>query len=93
MVNCELVCLIFEQDDSSPCGLLMSYGPEMPDYFRKAASYADKILNGAKPADASRAAGPSQAGDQSPRSSNEATYVAFRPKAHMTVRDSDPKPT
>ena len=93
MVNCELVCLIFEQDDSSPCGLLMSYGPDMPDYFRKAAGCADKMLNGARPADASRAAGPSQAGDQSPRSSNEATYVAFRPKAHMTVRDSDPKPT
>ena len=31
----------------------------------QAAGYADKILNGAKPADASRAAGPSQAGDQS----------------------------
>ena len=44
MVNCELVCLIFEQDDSSPCGLLMSYGSDMPDYFRKATGYADKSL-------------------------------------------------
>jgi putative tryptophan/tyrosine transport system substrate-binding protein len=28
----------------------MSYGPDMRDYFRKAAGY-DKILHGAKPAD------------------------------------------
>jgi putative ABC transport system substrate-binding protein len=32
-------------------GSLMSYGPNLPDLFRRAGDYVDRILRGAKPAD------------------------------------------
>jgi putative ABC transport system substrate-binding protein len=32
-------------------GGLMAYGPNQPEYFRRAAVFIDKILKGAKPAD------------------------------------------
>ena len=34
-------------------GCLMSYGPNLPDLYRRAAEFADKILRGARPSDIS----------------------------------------
>jgi putative ABC transport system substrate-binding protein len=42
---------IYENRDYVKAGGLMSYGPSFPDLFRRSASYIDRILKGAKPAD------------------------------------------
>jgi putative tryptophan/tyrosine transport system substrate-binding protein len=34
-----------------PYGLLISYGPDFPDFFKRSARLADRILNGQRPAD------------------------------------------
>jgi putative ABC transport system substrate-binding protein len=42
---------IYETSDFVDAGGLISYGPNISNQFRRAASYVDKILRGAKPAD------------------------------------------
>jgi putative ABC transport system substrate-binding protein len=42
---------IYEMREFADDGGLMSYGISMPDHFRQAATYVDKILKGARPAD------------------------------------------
>ncbi len=42
---------IYPSSDYVEAGGLMSYGPNYADLFRRAATYVDKILKGAKPAD------------------------------------------
>jgi len=47
----ERLPVIYPQRDYTDAGGLMSYGPSISDLFRRAASYVDKILKGAKPGD------------------------------------------
>ena len=42
---------MYETSDFVDAGGLISYGPNLSDQFRRAATYVDKILRGAKPAD------------------------------------------
>jgi putative ABC transport system substrate-binding protein len=42
---------MYESRDYPDVGGLISYGVHFPDLFRRAASYVDKVLKGAKPAD------------------------------------------
>jgi putative ABC transport system substrate-binding protein len=42
---------MFNDSESAEAGGLISYGVSLPALFHRAATYVDKILKGAKPAD------------------------------------------
>ena len=42
---------VFQRSENVEAGGLLSYGPKLTEQFRQAASYIDRILKGAKPAE------------------------------------------
>ena len=42
---------VYALSEAARDGGLLSYGPDLVDIFRRAASYVDRILRGAKPAE------------------------------------------
>ncbi|PYN83227.1 MAG: ABC transporter substrate-binding protein [Candidatus Rokuibacteriota bacterium] len=42
---------MYQEQENVIAGGLISYGPSIPEFFRRAAVYVDRILKGAKPAD------------------------------------------
>lgn len=42
---------MYEVQEFVDAGGLMAYGPSLPDLYRRAATYVDKVLRGARPAD------------------------------------------
>jgi ABC-type uncharacterized transport system substrate-binding protein len=51
LANLARLPMITTQREFVDAGSLMSYGPNYPNLFRRAADYVDKILRGAKPGD------------------------------------------
>ena len=51
LVNQARLPAIYPERDYADDGGLMAYGANVPDSFRRAASYVDRILKGASPAD------------------------------------------
>ena len=46
-----IICPRYIYSEKFANGGLVVYGPEIPDLFRRAGSYVDKILKGTKPSD------------------------------------------
>ena len=50
-LNAARLPAVYEASAFVQAGGLLAYGPSLPDQFRRAATYVDRILRGAKPAD------------------------------------------
>ena len=51
LVNAARLPAMYSEREYADDGGLMAYGPSVPDNFRRAAGYVDRILRGAKPGD------------------------------------------